>query len=659
MMMKKLKKSVAAKIIALVLFCVFALSMAGSAVLALILQGWGAYVEDREQTKINAVQELAWGHLYAAHDMLEDGVDGKYILSDTNFRFSVADKDGNVLFSNYKNEAKLCRVIRDMEPRYYIERTVDEAIANASDSTPVYQIVRTDTHEVLEIPAGEEFQNWLEENSLHMTGYVLKDMTVKDGYYWRSQTVDRLYAYKYELIIVAAVSAVLMLIALVFILSAAGHRKDSDEIVLSFVDKIPLDVFAVCAVAAIGIPLSIVSEINILADMFGFVVISLFSIWILATALITLTSLAVRIKTKTLIRNTLCIKILLWGWKMLKKVLSFALAMVKSLSLSKRFVLFVMLVVAVEFFFIVISEFNGGMLFFIWVLNLAAVLMAFSYIVYCFTKLRAGAKELGAGNLSCSIDTRFMRGEALEHANDLMNIREGLNRAVAQRMQSERFQSELITNVSHDIKTPLTSIVNYVDLLEKEELNNEKAKEYVDVLSRQSAKLKKLIGDLIEASKASTGVLKVNWEKLDMNVLLDQCAGEYKERLDSAGLKLMLTKPEQPVTINADGRHMWRIFDNLMNNIIKYAQPGTRVYLSLDRAGDKAHVTFRNISRDELSQSADELMARFVRGDSSRSGEGSGLGLAIARSLAQLQGGDMELNLDGDLFKVVLSFDAN
>lgn len=659
MMMKKLKKSVAAKIIALVLFCVFALSMAGSAVLALILQGWGAYVEDREQTKINAVQELAWGHLYAAHDMLEDGVDGKYILSDTNFRFSVADKDGNVLFSNYKNEPKLCRVIRDMEPSYYIERTVDEAIANASDSTPVYQIVRTDTHEVLEIPAGEEFQNWLEENSLHMTGYVLKDMTVKDGYYWRSQMVDRLYAYKYELIIVAAVSAVLMLIALVFLLSAAGHRKDSDEIVLSFVDKIPLDVFAVCAVAAIGIPLSIVSEINILADMFGFVVISLFSIWILATALICLTSLAVRIKTKTLIRNTLCIKILLWGWKMLKKVLSFSLAMVKSLSLSKRFVLFVVLVVAVEFFFIVISEFNGGMLFFIWVLNLAAVLMAFSYVVYCFTKLRAGAKELGAGNLSCSIDTRFMRGEALEHANDLMNIREGLNRAVAQRMQSERFQSELITNVSHDIKTPLTSIVNYVDLLEKEELNNEKAKEYVDVLSRQSAKLKKLIGDLIEASKASTGVLKVNWEKLDMNVLLDQCAGEYKERLDSAGLKLMLTKPEQPVTINADGRHMWRIFDNLMNNIIKYAQPGTRVYLSLDRAGDKAHVTFRNISRDELSQSADELMARFVRGDSSRSGEGSGLGLAIARSLAQLQGGDMELNLDGDLFKVVLSFDAN
>ena len=429
MMMKKLKKSVAAKIIALVLFCVFALSMAGSAVLALILQGWGAYAEDREQTKINAVQELAWGHLYAAHDMLEDGIDGKYILSDTNFRFSVADKDGNVLFSNYKNEPKLCRVIRDMEPSYYIERTVDEAIANASDSTPVYQIVRTDTHEVLEIPAGEEFQNWLEENSLHMTGYVLKDMTVKDGYYWRSQTVDMLYAYKYELIIVAAVSAVLMLIALVFLLSAAGHRKDSDEIVLSFVDKIPLDVFGVCAVAALGIPISIIAETSIQPDAFGFVLISLFSIWILATALITLTSLAVRIKTKTLIRNTLCIKILLWGWKMLKKVLSFSLAMVKSLSLSKRFVLFVVLAVAVEFFFIVISEFNGGMLFFIWVLNLAAVLMAFSYVVYCFTKLRAGAKELGAGNLSCSIDTRFMRGEALEHANDLMNIREGLNRA--------------------------------------------------------------------------------------------------------------------------------------------------------------------------------------------------------------------------------------
>ena len=294
--MKKLKGSTAAKAIAIILFCVFTMTLAGSAVLSMMLESWGAYIEDKEQTKMNAVQELAWSHLYAAHDMLEEGVDGKYILSDTNFRFSVADKDGKQLYSNYKNEPKLCRVITDIEPRYYIEGTVDSAIptAEAANSVPVYRIVRTDTGEVLEIPAGEELEKWVEENSLHMTGYVLKDMAVKDGYYWRSQAVDMLYPYKYALIIAAAVSAVLMLIVLVFLLSAAGHRKDSEEIVLNFVDKVPLDVFAVCAVTAISIPISIMSETNIQPDVFGFAVISLFSIWIVATLLICLASLAVR-----------------------------------------------------------------------------------------------------------------------------------------------------------------------------------------------------------------------------------------------------------------------------------------------------------------------------------------------------------------------------
>jgi len=659
MMMKKLKKSTVAKVIAVILFCVFTLTLAASAVLSLMLEGWGAYSADREQTKLNAMQELAWSHLYAAHDMLESGVDGKYILSDTNFRFSVADNTGKKLYSNYKSEEIICRVITDIEPRYHIQGAVDMGIATAEaeNSVPVYRIVRNDTGEVLEIPAGEELEKWLEENSLHMTGYVLKDMKVKDNYYWRSQVVDTLYPHKYDLIIAAALSAVLMLIVLVFLLSAAGHRKNSEEIVLSPVDKIPLDVFAVCAVAALGIPISIMSEMNIQPDMYGFTVISVFSIWIIATALISLASLAVRVKTRTLIKNCLCLKICVWCWNVLKKLIIFAFAMIKSLSMSKRFVLFAALTVAVELFFIVISEFNGGMLFFIWLLNLAAVLIFFAYIVHCFEKLRAGAKELGAGSLTCSIDTRFMRGEFLEHANDMMNIRAGLNRAVAERMKSERFQSELITNVSHDIKTPLTSIVNYVDLLGKEELQNEKAREYVTVLIRQSEKLKKLIGDLIEASKASTGVLAVNAERMDLNVFLDQCAGEYKERLENAGLKLMLTKPQESLCINADGRHMWRIADNLMNNIIKYAQPGTRVYLGLSRAENQAELSFRNISRDELNQSGEELMERFVRGDSSRSGEGSGLGLAIARSLCTLQGGEMSLSVDGDLFKVVLSFE--
>ena len=176
------------------------------------------------------------------------------------------------------------------------------------------------------------------------------------------------------------------------------------------------------------------------------------------------------------------------------------------------------------------------------------------------------------------------------------------------------------------------------------------------MLSRQSARLKKLIEDLMEASKASTGNVAVNWERCELNVLLDQCAGEYAEKLKNANLELVVTKPAQPVVILADGRHMWRVFDNLLNNICKYALAGTRVYLNLEQAQGKAVVTFRNISASQLNISGDELMERFVRGDSSRSTEGSGLGLSIARSLVQLQKGQLELTVDGDLFKVTLQF---
>lgn len=201
-------------------------------------------------------------------------------------------------------------------------------------------------------------------------------------------------------------------------------------------------------------------------------------------------------------------------------------------------------------------------------------------------------------------------------------------------------KTELITNVSHDIKTPLTSIINYVDLLEKEELDNPKAAEYLDVLHRQSARLKKLIEDLIEASKASTGALAVNFE----------------EKLKTQDLTLLLRKPDEEPIIRADGRHLWRVFDNLLGNIVKYAQPQTRVYLNLQKRADLVEIVFRNTSRYELNMTGEELKERFVRGDSSRNTEGNGLGLSIAQSLTELMGGTFGLVIDGDLFKVILTF---
>ena len=231
-----------------------------------------------------------------------------------------------------------------------------------------------------------------------------------------------------------------------------------------------------------------------------------------------------------------------------------------------------------------------------------------------------------------------------------------LQNAIAKAVKDERLRAELITNVSHDIKTPLTSIINYVDLLEKEDLHNETAQEYLEVLERQSSRLKKLIEDLIEASKASTGNLPVHLERLEAGIFMTQTVGEFEEKTKAAGLDLVIEKPETPVYIMADSRHFWRVIDNLMNNICKYAQSGTRVYINLEVKEAQVSITFRNTSKYPLNISSDELMERFVRGDASRNTEGSGLGLSIANSLMDLMGGTFRLYVDGDLFKVVLGF---
>jgi signal transduction histidine kinase len=229
--------------------------------------------------------------------------------------------------------------------------------------------------------------------------------------------------------------------------------------------------------------------------------------------------------------------------------------------------------------------------------------------------------------------------------------------AAKKQMQSERMKAELVTNVSHDIKTPLTSIINYVDLLQKAE-NQAQAEECVQVLDRQSQRLKKLIDDLMEMSKASTGNMPVELTTVDPVEAINQALGEFSEKLENAGLIPILTTPEKPVRMKADGRLVWRVLSNLLSNAVKYALPGTRLYIELTQEQDQVLLSLKNVSRDALRIDADELMERFVRGDISRNSEGSGLGLNIAKSLMEIQNGQMQLLLDGDLFKVTLIFPA-
>mgnify|MGYP003304326708 CR=1 FL=1 len=258
------------------------------------------------------------------------------------------------------------------------------------------------------------------------------------------------------------------------------------------------------------------------------------------------------------------------------------------------------------------------------------------------------AESLAKGNFNTKFDGRGYL--------EVKQLADALTYAEKELSRVDRLQRDLIANVSHDLRTPLTSIINYVDLLEKEEIENETAKEYIGVLSRQSARLKKLIEDLLEASKASTGNVNVNLTQLELGILLSQALGEYDEKFSKSNLQVVLNKTDDLLLVMADNRHIWRVFDNILNNISKYAQPNTRVYIDAKRNGKMAEISFRNISKDPLNISGDELMERFVRGDSSRNTEGSGLGLSIAKSLTEVQKGKLDIQIDGDLFKVRLAF---
>lgn len=297
----------------------------------------------------------------------------------------------------------------------------------------------------------------------------------------------------------------------------------------------------------------------------------------------------------------------------------------------------------------------------LWVLEKMLLIPPVLQTVLGMMRLRDSGRELAKGNLGYQISLEGMKGETLQFGRDLNAISQVVADAVEDRMKSEHLKTELITNVSHDIKTPLTSIINYADLIGREHSDNAKIAEYAQVLHRQSTRLKKLIEDLMEVSKASTGNMEVHLERCQAGVLLSQAMGEFEQRLQERGIDLIVRQPREPIWIMADPRMLWRILDNLMTNICKYAQSDTRVYLSLEneRASaqeEQAVLVFKNISSQPLDMDAAELMERFVRGDKSRHTEGSGLGLAIARSLTELQGGSMLLTTDGDLFKVTLAF---
>ena len=550
--------------------------------------------------------------------------------------------------------------------RYCAERNIAFAAVYDKSDTEIW---RSGTNTAADSPwkISVTYDLDVSEENVYTVELVLDDaFPIDDDYAFANWVADLAYALRYWIYAIIAAAALLTVICFAFLLCAAGHHPGVDGIRPGWGTKIPLDLLTAAVGLGLFLGIQLVVEAGFwsgIAVILGIVLGSaagagVFTGWCM--------SLALRIKLGGWWRNTVIYVALRWAWKVLKKLGSGLRAAGRGLAgllggiplVGKTVLIFLGLCVLEGLGILVSLGFfwSWGVLAFLWVLEKILLFLAVLAVALMCRKLLLGGRALAAGDLAYQVDTSRMVLDFKSHGEDLNHIAQGMAAAVDQRMRSERMKTELITNVSHDIKTPLTSIINYADLIGKEPRDSEKIPEYAAVLTRQSERLKRLIEDLVEASKASTGNLEVDLAPCQPGVLLTQAAGEYEQRLKDAGLDLVTRQPETAVTILADGRRLWRVFDNLMNNICKYAQRGTRVYLTLEERDGQAVISFKNTSRAPLDIPAEELLERFVRGDAARGGEGNGLGLSIAKSLTELQKGTLDLTVDGDLFKVVLRF---
>lgn len=446
-------------------------------------------------------------------------------------------------------------------------------------------------------------------------------------------------------IFLTALFAVLALFFFCFSMASAGHWAGHEGIHLTWLDKIPADVWLLVLLCTFFIGW------EAFYYEWGRV---FFCAALVPLVLLFLCAFAAQCKAGTVLRGALIGRIARFLWRIVRAVFRALLHTLVRLPLVWKTAL-VGLVIAGAEFLLYINDFYRVRYGVFLALKLVELLVVL-YIAVSLRTLQKGGEKLSQGDFSSTIDTRYLIGDFKRYGQELNDVQGGLEQAVQEQMKAEHLKTELITNVSHDIKTPLTSIVNYVDLLKKEDMPSPAAREYIAVLDRQSHRLKKLTEDLVEASKASSGALNVELQPTDVNVLLSQIEGEYQERLAACHLTLVTQPPAPGTMIQADSRLLSRVMDNLVSNVCKYAMENTRVYVTAAVRDGQAVISFKNVSRDELNISPDELMERFVRGDASRHSEGSGLGLSIARSLVQLQGGTFALSIDADLFRADIVF---
>ncbi len=607
--MKKLLNSLPFKIASVITSYVLVLIIIASITATLFMGYSDFYTSSKNNVYEDFLGGEAYGKAYALLFTYGDETEFEYILKDSNIYYEIKNPSGEVVATNYNGQ---------------------EYILTAKD----------------------------DYEGFSCTVYIPAEMTHNDRLALIKKLIDIAYGLKYAIPILALISLIGFIALVCYLCCAAGHKKDFDGIYIGYLDMIPTDIYGLLLAIAYYISYVLISGYFYFEGAETIIVVAMLGTVLYFLTLSFVISLAKRIKTHTIFKNTVIYRAVAIIVKGCKAVGSLLFYLLKKLPLVWKALIIVTSILIIQAIYMLITlEWYNVTAYIIWFLFNLVIAAAIIYFAIVMQTIKKGGDRIASGDITYKIDTKYMILDFKTFANQLNCISDGLNMAVNEKMKSEMFKTELITNVSHDIKTPLTSIINYVDLLKKEDIENENAKEYISVLNRQSERLKRLIEDLVDASKAATGNLTVNSAPCDIGVLLSQSIGEFDEKLKTAQITPLLKKPEKSVIIMADARHLWRVCDNLLNNICKYALNSTRAYIDVAVINNKAVITFKNISKYELNISANELMERFVRGDKSRHTDGSGLGLSIAKSLTELQNGKMDIEIDGDLFKVSLTFD--
>lgn len=646
----RLTGSLAAKVAAFLLMLVSAAVCAAGAVGCYIAYYGQMYSASYATVLKNGLSGQAYSVAYRMYDILNNGYDESVA------RHYLEDKNAEVAVIRYDD-----KYTPDSSAFIWQSYEASKALMENGFYSDMYEDIGMEMPVFAERLA-EESGNPKEMIYIIRVFYDPK-FAEDDNIKVEAQTIAAVYGMRYSIIWFCAGGALLFAICVIFLLCSAGHKNGREGIVPGLLTGIPFDILTFC----IGVPASILIALMFelrydeIVDMAGGIALCAV---VLTLVMIYLYDFAIRLKLGKLWRHTLIYTVLRLLWRGFRKLWREFGRMILEVPMALTTVIVYWAACIVEF--LIIARFcriyNGNFFLFLWGTGKLAVFVAVFYIALTFRRLLKASRELAEGHGSYRVDTKYMFWVFREQGENLNSLGQGVTRAVSERMRSERLKTELITNVSHDLKTPLTSIINYAELISREAAEHpgesQTIREYSEVLLRQSGRLKRLLENLVEASKAATGNLEVNLEPCEAGVLLSQAVGEYQQRMEEKALELRVSQPEEPVRILADGRHLWRVFDNLLNNICKYAQENSRVYLTLEQKADKVFIIFRNMSKYALDISPEELEERFVRGDKSRHMEGNGLGLSIAKSLTELQQGRMEIVIDGDLFKVILNFDA-